>query len=201
MRLKIFDLIIYVCIWTKIESAQVKTTNNYQEEVLNKLGDINQNPNGTMNDAGNATKISFINPVGSEAPYIYISSSIQLHAFKNIWLSTPTSIKVFVSIITTSLLIGNLFSILVFRLAYRSGISKPLNVFICVDQAFKMFGSTWAIPVLAVSAILNSTYLQHTSEDQIPLVASTGETFCYVSRFVFEVFCGISISNIILGKA
>ena len=200
MRLRILNLVIYVCIWTKIESAQVKTIYNHREEILNKLGEINQNPYILMNEAGNATNISFINPVGLKAPYTYTYSSIQLHAFKNKWVSTPTSIKVFVSIITTSLLIGNLFSILVFRLAYRSGISKPLNVFICVDQAFKMFGSTWAIPVTAVSAILNSTYIQHTSEDKISLAAFTGETFCYVSRFVAEVFGGISISNIILGK-
>ena len=193
MRLHILLLVFYLFICAEIESVQVNTASEQREDVFSKYQDTHQNPNVKIHEAGNTTKISFLNPVGSRAPVL-----IKLQAFKNKWVSTSTTIKVFVAIITISLIIGNLFSILVFRLAYRSGLSKPLNLYICVDQAFKMFGNTWAIPVTAVSTILNPTYLQHTSTD--PLVTYTGETFCYASRFVAEVFGSLSISNIILGK-
>ena len=193
IRLNILLWVFYVFICARIESVQVNTALEQQEDVFSRYWDTHQNPNVKIHEAGNTTKISFLNPIGAKAPVV-----IKLQAFENKWLSTSTTIKVFVAIITISLVIGNLFSILVFRLAYRSGLSKPLNLYICVDQAFKMFGNTWAIPVTAVSTILNPTYLQHTSTD--PLVTYTGETFCYASRFVAEVFGSLSISNIILGK-
>ena len=193
MRLEVLLLVIYASafICGNTESVQVKTTSDRHVHISSKY-----QANATINEVGNTTRITFLNPTGTRAPIV-----IKLHALENTWVSTPTSMKVYASIITTSLWVGNLFSILVFRLAIRSGISKPLNLFIFVDQAFKMFGNTWSISVLALSAILNSTNLKHSSVDRNPLVTYTGETFCYVSRFVAEVFGGVpGLTNIILGK-
>ena len=196
MRLDVLLLVIYAFISGNTESVQVKTTSDHQVHIFSKYQKMIQNANATINEVGNTTRITFLNPTGTKAPIM-----IKLHALENTWVSTPTSMKVYASIITTSLWIGNLFSILVFRLAIRSGISKPLNLFIFVDQAFKMFGNTWSISVMALSAILNSTNLKHSSVDQNPLVTYMGETFCYVSRFVAEVFGGVpGLTNIILGK-
>ena len=196
MRLDVLHLVICACICGNTESVQVKATSDHRVHIFSKNQKLIQNANATINEVGNTTRITFLNPTGIRAPIV-----IKLHALENMWVSTPTSMKVYASIITTSLWIGNLFSILVFRLALRSGISKPINLFIFVDQAFKMFGNTWSISVMALSAILNSTNLQHSSVDKDPLVTYMGETFCYVSRFVAEVFGGVpGLTNIILGK-
>ena len=137
-------------------------------------------------EGGNEKTITFMNPKVLTSPVV-----IKLQAIQNKWVSSPSTVKVFTWIITTSLLIGNLFSIMVFRIAYRSGICKPLNLLISVDQAFKMLGNTWSISVIALSATLVW------SKDKIPLANYTGEAFCNVSFLVAAI---TGVSNILLGE-
>ena len=135
---------------------------------------------------GDETSLTFLDPIGLRSPVV-----VELHTLQDQWVSSPSTVRVFTTIITTSLLIGHLFSFMVFRIALRNGLSKPLNLLIFVDQAFKMIGSSITIPVIAASATLIW------SEDKIPLATYTGRTFCHASYFVAGF---TAVLNILLGE-
>ena len=95
--------------------------------------------------------------------------------------STPDALKVspqdavfFNLTIGTNLFVGNLFTILLFRIIYKSGPWKPINIMIFMDQSVKIVAMTWNILVLAPSMSLMWS--------NGPALASyTGTAFCQVS--------------------
>ena len=109
--------------------------------------------------------------------------------------STPDALKVslqdavfFNLTIGINLFVGNLFTILLFRIIYKSGPWKPINIMIFVDQSVKMVAMTWNILVLAPSMSLMWS--------NGPALASyTGTAFCQVSFFVATVGVIFNLAN------
>ena len=101
--------------------------------------------------------------------------------------STPDALKVtpqdagfFNLIIGVHLFVGNLFTILLFRIIYKSGPWKPINIMIFVDQSVRIVTMTWNLLVVAPSMSLMWS--------NGPALASyTGTAFCQVSLFVATV--------------
>ena len=109
--------------------------------------------------------------------------------------STPDALKVspqdagfFNLAMGINLFVGNLFTILLFRLIYKSGPWKPINIIIFVDQSVRMVAMTWNILVLAQSMSLIWS--------NGPALASyTGTAFCQVSLFVATVGVIFNLAN------
>ena len=168
------------------DGNKARTANFTAADIRQQISNLSleESYNLSLAEDGILRRITVFNPDGERYPV-----QLKLKLLDK-WESSPSAIQVFAMIILINLLVGNVFTVLVFRTAHKSGSTKPLNLLILVDQGFKMFGNTWHICVVAASAL----FLW--SDESIPLAKYTGATFCRVSLFVGILSV---ISNIAFG--
>ena len=128
---------------------KVKTTNFTVNDIRQQMSNLSleESYNPSLVEDGILRRITIFNPDGERYPV-----QLKLKLLDK-WESSPSAIKVFAMIILINLLVGNVFTVLVFRTAYKRGGTKPLNLLILVDQGFKMFGNTWHICHHSVSIV------------------------------------------------
>ena len=78
----------------------------------------------------NSTQLNFVSSKEDRTP-----EHVILKAFPNRWVSSAPGIRLFITLISANIFVGNLFSILVFRIAIKGGVKGAINLMICVDQA------------------------------------------------------------------
>ena len=85
--------------------------------------------------------------------------------------------RLFTMAMIVNVLIGNMFSLLVFRVTFKSSwiTKKPLSIIICIDEGLKMVSNTWNIYVIMAAIEL---------EGGKPLAFYTGLTFCKMTHIV-----------------
>ena len=132
----------------------------------------------------NVTRVTFFSPLQEKPPV-----HLRIEALPDTWASSTSGIRFFTFLIVVNIFVGNLFSVLVFRIAFRRSRTTAINLMICVDQGFKMVGNTWTVSVIA--AVANLMW-----SSSPPLVTYTGLPFCQVSYFVG---CLTMISNLVVG--
>ena len=85
--------------------------------------------------------------------------------------------RLFTMAMIVNVLVGNMFSFLVFRVTFKSSwiTKKPLSIIICIDEGLKMVSNTWSIYVIMAAIEL---------EGGKPLAFYTGLTFCKMTHIV-----------------
>ena len=132
----------------------------------------------------NVTRVTFFSPLHEKPPV-----HLRIEALPDTWVSSTSGIRFFTFLIVINIFVGNLFSVLVFRIAFRRSRTTAINLMICVDQGLKMVGNTWTVSVIA--AVTNLMW-----SSSPPLATYTGIPFCQVSYFVGGL---AMISNLVVG--
>ena len=85
--------------------------------------------------------------------------------------------RLFTMAMIVNVLVGNMFSLLVFRVTFKSSwiTKKPLSIIICIDEGLKMVSNSWNIYVIMAAIEL---------EGGKPLAHYTGLTFCKMTHIV-----------------